>query len=102
MPSEHDEWVCRSMRTRSAAPEDGCPPLASGAHALLEVLRGQRHRLGQGLPLQGGVVRRVACVGECQLPPVVSWILWDPSGDADHTLPWSMYTIESAFAAAST
>ena len=46
------------------------------------------------------IVPSSACVGECQPPPAVSWTLCEPSGFADQTLPWSMYTIESAAAVA--
>ena len=51
-------------------------------------------------PWTAAIVPSSAWVGECQPPPAVSWTLRAPSGVADHTLPWSMYTIESAFAAA--
>ena len=52
------------------------------------------------VPWTAAIVPSSACVGECQLPPVVSCTLRAPSGPADHTLPWSMYTIESALATA--
>jgi hypothetical protein len=54
------------------------------------------------VPWTAASVPSSACVGECQPPPVVSCTLREPSGVADQTLPWSMYTIESALATAGT
>src|SRR5690349_16357991 len=71
VPSGRGEWVWRSIRTvrpaGSAALEDGRPPLAGRADALLQVLGGEGDRLGQGLPADAAVEVGVTAVAQGDL-----------------------------------
>src|ERR671912_237726 len=60
-------WTWRGAPSLSSSPERRGALLAGGPDAFVEGLGREGHGLGEGLPLQGGVVGRVAAIGEGEL-----------------------------------